>query len=355
LLSQRDEDLSELVAEARQEAEARVRAMLVDAFTDALLEQVHDVLEQAEAPSTVPAPPPVDTPSPVQAPPPVDTPSSVEAPPTPQPASTAAPPSSQLGWYVYCVVGDDHNFAPRELGGIDSDHPVFMLRQGDVAAIVSRVPLADFGEEPLRTHLSDMEWLERTARRHETVLEEVARGGTPIPMRLCSIYRDEAGVRDMLGRESDGLRQALAHLRGKAEWGVKAFADAEAVEAAPSAEDPALGPGDGAAYMESRLTQRRRREDADAQLEEACDALHAALSAVAAEAVVSSPQRPEVSGRDLPMVFNASYLVADTAAGAFHRELTRRGDELASLGIELETTGPWPPYNFVPGAIGAAW
>ena len=28
---------------------------------------------------------------------------------------------------------------------------------------------------------------------------------------------------------------------------------------------------------------------------------------------------------------------------------------LAPLGVELELTGPWPAYNFVPGTIGAAW
>jgi hypothetical protein len=314
-----------LIAEARAEAEARVRSALADAYTDVLLDQVRAL----NAPETA---------APAAA---------------PEPAAPAAP--AELGWYVYCVVSGDHEPLPDGLEGIDPGHPVCALEQGELAAVVSRVPLDEFGEEPLRQHLSDMEWLERTARRHEQVQEAVARSGTPIPMRLCSIYREESGVRGMLTREGGALGQALAHLRGKAEWGVKAFAGVDTAESAPPASESATGSGDGAAYMENRLRQRRRRENAAARLDAACDSVHAALGAVAADGVMLSPHRPEMSGRDEPMILNASYLVVEADASAFHAEFDRLRRELGPLGIELQRTGPWPPYNFVPGTIGAAW
>jgi hypothetical protein len=338
LLADRGGDVTVLVARAREEAEARVRSLLVQAYTDVLLEHVRDELAGDPARDVAPAP---------------DAARTERA--APAAADDAAAPSGELGCYVYCVVGHGHDAVPENLAGIDPDHSVFAVDQGELAAIVSRVPLAEFGEQPLREHLSDMAWLERTARRHEHVLGEIARGGTPIPMRLCSIYRDETGVRTMLERETDALGQALAHLDGKVEWGVKAFADFDAVGPESPAQPSALGSGDGAAYMHGRLTQRRRREDARARVDEACSAMHAALCAIAVEGVTSAPQRPEVSGRDEPMVFNASYLVSHLAADAFHVELARLRGELAPLEVELEVTGPWPPYNFVPGAIGAAW
>jgi hypothetical protein len=338
LLADADGDVTGLVARAREEAEERVRSLLVRTYTDVLLEQVRDELATEPTRERLPAPGVTRTERAAEA-----------------AADDSVPPSGELGCYVYCVVGQDHDAVPEHLTGINPHHPVFALEQGEVAAIVSRVPLAEFGEQPLREHLSDMEWLERTARHHEHVLDELARGGTPIPMRLCSIYRDETGVRTMLERESDALRQALAHLHGKAEWGVKAFADVDAVEPESPAEPAELGPGDGAAYMHGRLTQRRRGEEARARVEEACDTMHAALCAIAVDAVTSAPQRPEVSGRDEPMVFNASYLVGDPDADAFHGELARLRGDLSRLGVELEVTGPWPPYNFVPGAIGATW
>jgi Gas vesicle synthesis protein GvpL/GvpF len=340
LAGRSDDSAARLIAEARAEATARVRSWLADAYTDVLLEEVKSALApQQAAPATAPEQP---------------------APATP----------AELGWYVYCVVGDDHASLPDDLEGIDARHPVGALEQDGLAAIVSRVPLSEFGEEPLRERLSDMEWLERTARRHEQVQEQMTRTGTPIPMRLCTIYRDESGVRSMLVREGPALREALDQLRGKAEWGVKAFADLDAAEPEPPVADPAdpaepaepakpgpgrPGSGEGAAYMQGRLQHRRRREQTGARLDEACDGLHAALCAVAADGVTLAPHRPEMTGRTVPMIFNASYLVAHADADAFHSELDRLSRELAPLGLEVERTGPWPPYNFVPGAIGAGW
>jgi hypothetical protein len=385
LLSEHEDEVNELLASAREEAMARVRSLLVQAYTDVLLQRARDALASSPARrSHTPAAAPDHTRAPAapdhtRAPAAPDsirahatpnhtrahatpnhtraraTPNHTQAPAAPDPVEARALATDHLGWYVYCVIGDDHAAVPDDLAGIDPYHEVVAVRQGELTAIVSHVPLAEFGEQPLREHLSDLEWVERTARRHEHVLDEIARGGTPIPMRLCSIYRDEAGVREMLKRETHALRHALTHLRGKAEWGVKAFADVDAAEPRAPAEPSTLGSGDGAAYMHARLTQRLWREDARARLTGACQTMHAALCAVAAQGVTSAPQRPEVSGQEVPMIFNASYLVAGADAEAFHRELACLGDELAPLGVTIQKTGPWPPYNFVPGTIGAGW
>jgi hypothetical protein len=329
LLADHAGDVAELLAEAREEARDKVRSLLVEALTDSLLEQVGErVAVTAAAPAR---------------------------PGRGADAVRTAAASGDLGWYVYCVVGAERVSLPTALAGIDSAHPVSVLSRGDIAAVVSRVALNEFGEEPLRERLADMAWLERTARAHEDVLDVVARQTTPIPMRLCTIYRDEDGVQEMLERESAGLAHGLAHLDGKLEWGVKAFGDLDAAgeEVAPLATVAA--DGEGAAYMQSRLGQRRRREEAQRQLQTACEAIHESLCAVSAEAITSPPQRPEVAGREIPMILNGSYLVPAGDREAFHNEVARLQAEFTAHGITLESTGPWPPYNFVPGAIGAAW
>lgn len=354
-------DAAELVADARRQAEARVRDLLADAYAEQLLEQVRAELTPLPSPRREAPAQPSRTPSNRPTPPAreprtadIDS-TAADIDSTAADTDAPAPAEAGLGWYVYCVVDANHAGMPAGLPGVDPEHGVFRLEQDDLAAVVSRVPLVEFGEGPLREHLADMDWLEATARAHEDVLEQVARGGTPIPMRLCSIYQHESGVRGMLVREADGLREALAHLSGKAEWGVKAFADVAAMPASPDDAAASSERGDGTAYMQGRLSERRDREEAERRLDEACHTIHTALCAVAAEGVASPPQRPEMSGRDVPMIFNASYLVADADRTAFHDELVRLGDELGSLNIDLEATGPWPPYNFVPGAIGAAW
>ena len=50
------------------------------------------------------------------------------------------------------------------------------------------------------------------------------------------------------------------------------------------------------------------------------------------------------------MLFNGSYLVADRAR--FEQEVGELAAEYRDSGVELELTGPWPPYNFVPAELG---
>ncbi len=44
-------------------------------------------------------------------------------------------------------------------------------------------------------------------------------------------------------------------------------------------------------------------------------------------------------------MLNSAYLVSDRPG--FERELAGLARELSERGLELELTGPWPPYNFV--------
>ena len=91
-------------------------------------------------------------------------------------------------------------------------------------------------------------------------------------------------------------------------------------------------------------------------LEEAAAALvHERLSALASDDELIPLQRPEASGHAGDMILNGVYLVADDEAAAFHEEVRALQSELASQDVELVPSGPWPAYNFVPGAIGAAW
>ena len=134
-----------------------------------------------------------------------------------------------------------------------------------------------------------MEWVERTARAHEVVLDDLGHRATVIPMRMCTVYRTEGGVREMLRREADALTHALTHLQGKAEWGVKVFADDP-----PSGDaDPTEEAQSGTDYMRQRKSERDARFTADERLQEACVAIHDQLSAVTVDSLTAPLQRPE--------------------------------------------------------------
>jgi hypothetical protein len=107
--------------------------------------------------------------------------------------------------------------------------------------------------------------------------------------------------------------------------------------------------------MERKRRERDDREQAMELAEEAAAEIHERLSALASDAQVIPLQRPEVSGRSGEMILNGVYLVLAESVERFLEEVRSLQAELEPQAIELEPTGPWPAYNFVPGTIGAAW
>ena len=258
-------------------------------------------------------------------------------------------------WWVYCVLGArDCANVPSGLQGIESGTAVHVVREGELVAVVSPLPAAAYDDDHLRQNLEDLEWVERTARRHEAVLERTLEQVAIVPLRLCTIYHDLAGVRRLLREQASVLTSGLARVDGCAEWGVKVFAGevvADRGEPDSSVADTDGG-RPGATYLLHR--QREREHAARAgELRAACaQAVHQRASRCAREAVTNPPQRRELHGRDTAMILNGAYLVSHDQTQALHDEVGALQAEWEPQGYVIELTGPWPAYNFVSETAG---
>lgn len=330
------QDVAEVLAEARTEARTRVRSMLADALTESMLAQALEQLPPASGGA-------VERPQPQR-----------EFAPGAAAGGDGDPdPDTEPAWYVYGVVRAHEAPAAGELA--DARRSLTAVTEGELTAMVSPVPAAEFAENELRAHLNDMDWVETVARDHERVLDAICTRTTVIPMRLCTVYETEGGVREMLLRESESLLQALDHLDGKAEWGVKVFFERPR-ESRVATREPASGErGSGAAYMDDRRRQRDRARQLDEQVESVVATIHEKLDSLSEESTLNQPQRPEVSSHGGEMVLNGAYLVERENESPFHEEIRTLQSRFAENGLELVLTGPWPAYNFLPDGIGAAW
>ena len=329
-----------VVAKARSEAEARAQAILAEQLTRALLARSQRMLaEPVEAGAK---------------------PSRQAEPPPAVPASTPSPLSERIraesfGFYFYGVVDPSVRLSGNLLG-VDPEHKVFLLEGNELAAIVSRVSLDEFGEEPLRENLNDAGWLEEKARAHEHVLEVLLESTTVIPMRLCTIFSGEKQVREMLARERVALLDSLSRLQGKAEWGVKVFVTSDALERA-AAERAGAGPDElqpGAAYMARKRQEARAREGAQEIGDLWAQQIHERLAQEASEALLNPLQRREVSGHDGEMLLNGVYLIEDAEIDRFRELVEELQQDYREREVAIELTGPWPAYNFVMSSIESA-
>jgi Gas vesicle synthesis protein GvpL/GvpF len=268
-----------------------------------------------------------------------------------------------LAVYLYGVA---RNLDPAALDGAAGvgGAPVRTVPAGALTALVSTVRLEEYGEAALRENLEDLAWLEATARAHHDVVDRAAHAAPTAPVRIATIYRDDARVAQVLTEQGGGFARALDRVTGRAEWGVKAYAHRQALEPTEPADPPeppqpaATGAGTagagtagagtagaGTAYLRRRQDERRRRADAGRKVSEQATAIHEGLAGHAVASRHHPPQDPKLSGRDGIQILNAAYLLDDGDAQAFAAAARAAGDRYP--GIEVEVTGPWPPYSFI--------
>jgi hypothetical protein len=249
------------------------------------------------------------------------------------------------GVWIYAVTGPVSAASLDQLSGVGGG-PVRAIAAGELTAVVADVGLAEFGEQALRRNLEDLAWLETTARAHHRVIDALARLGPLVPIRLATVYSSDAGVTTMLAARDADFRAALAGIRGRTEWGVKAYAGRPGAQDAPAdSEAPASREtGAGAAYLQRRRGQLTAQKNARRQMLADAEAIHAELSGHAVGTRLHPPQAPQLTGTKALMILNAAYLVDDERGEEFASVVAALAERYTSA--ELELTGPWPPYSF---------
>lgn len=224
--------------------------------------------------------------------------------------------------------------------------PLELIEHRGLQAVVCDVDVNEFGEAPMRESLEDLGWVERVARTHDEVVRVVASAGTVAPLRMVTICTDDDSVRSRLEEWGDQISTALDRVEGCHEWSVKAFETAPeevAVQRSAGASgEPA--PGTGATYLQQKLTQARRRQDAEVAAAERADAVHVALRGAALASRLLGAQDPTLTGRPERMILNGAYLVREDESQRFLACVEDLRERYP--GVSIEAAGPWPAYSF---------
>jgi hypothetical protein len=242
--------------------------------------------------------------------------------------------------YLYAVARTPVPSLPLDLRGV-SEAPVRFVSEGDLTCVVSTVDLDEFGEEPLGRNLEDLDWLARVAREHDAVVHEMARSMTIVPLRLATVYTDDASALRRVGELRATALATLDVLEGREEWGVKMYAVPQAPATVGAA---APRPVSGVEYLRRRRAELDQRSgDAVAAANDA-DAVFEQLRQISVIARQHRPQDPALSGVTHPMVLNAAFLVDRTRSPEFCSEVDAVASQRPEGAVVL--TGPWPPYSF---------
>ena len=136
------------------------------------------------------------------------------------------------GTYVYCLVAAARRPRATRTPGLAGAGPVRLVEQGSTARgrlkkwlVVSDVPLDRYGESAINAKLSDLDWVSRAAVAHEAVVESFIGAAALVPMKLFTIFADDARAAARLGAQHDRINAALERVRGRVELGVRVALD----------------------------------------------------------------------------------------------------------------------------------
>jgi hypothetical protein len=257
--------------------------------------------------------------------------------------------------YVYAVVPGSAD-VPGAPTGVDGAH-ISMLREGEIAALVSRVS-ASYGVD-LDERLSDVAWLGPRATAHDAVLTWASDAGTVVPLPLLSLFRSDEAVRAMLRERHGELSALLARVGRGREYGVRVFRVDDELRGALGEYSPsvaelirqvAASPSPGQGYLLGRKLEAAKKDELT---NVARDVGSRAFERLAARSLETAEDPlPTPTGEQAGVaVLNASFLVAHDRIDEFRAEVTNLVREYDGRGFRIEFTGPWPPYHFARGAV----
>ncbi|MEI7034732.1 GvpL/GvpF family gas vesicle protein [Streptomyces pratensis] len=260
-------------------------------------------------------------------------------------------PADEEMTYVYAVGSDGPALdrSAARLSGVGG-RPLRLVSADGLCALVSSVPAEAFSERGLTAQMEDLVQLEAIARAHHSVVDAAFAEATVLPMRLATVYLDDARAADMLARRHDAFEDLLNRLEGHVELGLKVYADPRAATAQAPAEQPDAAAGTdscagaGRAYLRQRRAQQHGGRAAYRAASDTAALAAELASRVAVSRAVHRPQQGQLASHPGVNVANEAYLVSRAHVGVLREQLPVLAE--GSPGVTVEVTGPWAPYSF---------
>ena len=266
---------------------------------------------------------------------------------------------SKNGLYAYGIV--DKSPQHLDIKGIDEKNKVYPVIGEGGCVIVSEVDINQLQSQVKqlvsaleKTSEASQGETEGILQAHEDVVETLMKETTIVPFKFGTILRDEQAATRLLQDEAERFKKLLAKFTGRAEWGLKVYADRQTlmrhiVQVEPrfrSLEEQRQKSSKGAAYLLGRKIDEEAKERIGALIAQVSEEIFQDLGKDAFEANLNNVLPQKVTGKNKEMILNAAYLVE----GEKVADLRRRGknfmEKYEFMGLDAEFSGPWPPYNF---------
>lgn len=255
-----------------------------------------------------------------------------------------------FGIYLYGVIDNpDYKISVK---GIDNVNDINAITYHDIAAVVSSVPLSEFGEGALIAKSEDIEWLKKYSQIHMDIIQNITGHGTFIPFKFCTIFFNEDNIINFLMSNYDLLKSELLRLKGKEEWSLKVYCDLKLFinnqmeEEKKKIEEATSKKSKGTAYFMKKKLEANIEDIAKNKIYSYMDDIYDRVSKESEDGLKNKLLAREITGKKEPMFLNASYLVSKNNTDNFIKKIEKLKEEYYEKNILIEYSGPWPIFSF---------
>jgi len=258
-----------------------------------------------------------------------------------------------LGIYLFCLIPADP--LPKIAGnGMDGEHPLFVEAIRNVAAVLSEVHLEEFTGPEAQEKMEDLAWVAPRALRHEDVVLSAMEQGPVLPVRFGTVFSSIEAAAEPLRQRQDVLMKFFQDTIDKKEWTLKGYVDRSQARARMTAarlaaeKEQLAGLSPGKRYFLEQKIKGAVDKDVAACLKEMGRDILSVAKKMSVGFSECRLQSQDVTGRDEEMFFHGALLVPDGSATVLQGITNEWNTRHEAQGLQIELSGPWPPYHFAP-------
>jgi len=258
---------------------------------------------------------------------------------------------SKVGLYAYGLVGK----SPKQLNilGIDKKNKVYPVEGRGICVMVSKIDTDKFQDEIkkllfklTKTTGAVPNETEEILRGHEDVVDTLMKLTTVVPFKFGTILKDEEAASKMLQDYGEKFKKLLSKFTGRAEWGLKVYA----AKVEPKLKKQASGlprvKSRGTAYLLGKKMEEELKNDMSTRLAKASEVIFQEAGKDAYEAKLNNTLPQKLTGKNKEMILNTAFLIEKEKVARFCQQVKRLIKKYEPMGLEIEVSGPWPPYSF---------
>jgi hypothetical protein len=248
--------------------------------------------------------------------------------------------------YVYAVTREP---VTPDAEAVDGTRRFGSATANGICAVFTPVDAEAFSQEAIDRRAKDLEWLGAIGYRHQSVMSELMKLTSIVPLRAFALFSGEPAVRAYLEEHHELLSKTLERLDGKQEWTLQielepskwsdALADRVASLRDLQNEIASASPGK-AFLLKKKLDDEKKRASRTAETDLVGEIERSVLEKLRCETVSELRERRDGAFPQINVLINRD---EEAVLQELTAELSARYEP---EGVTLGVTGPWPPYTF---------